>query len=62
MKWKTDTARWNDIHWRKVFLIVPKRCTDGHTRWLCFAARSARFVGNAPVYIYRPILEKIHHD
>lgn len=61
MKWKTNTANWNDIHWRKVFAFIPRRCTDGATRWLCFVARSTRFVGNAPVYVYRPIIKESHH-
>ena len=61
MKWRTETRSFNDRHWRRVFAWTPKRCTDGYTRWFAFVARSVRFVGYAPIFVYRPIFKEKHH-
>jgi hypothetical protein len=37
MRWKTiKHPEANDRRERVIFALVPRRCVDGFTRWLCF--------------------------
>lgn len=36
MKWKNKhIPKHGEIRIRRVFALIPRRCTDGITRWLC---------------------------
>ena len=42
MKWKpkeVELPEIGDVRRERVFLLFPRACTDGYTRWLCHAER-----------------------